>query len=175
MKTESAHALALLFEVDRATMLRALKTTPADGGESTSRPTWKVSTASNALAAHRASIGRVDHRHNGNGSGNYNGNADITFQDPVLMQLFAQLDEANASLRALPALDARRRAAVAMVPLIARVDMATRQRGKLNGLDGDGVNLRADALYALQLRGLEGPCDWTTAETWAAMSEKAEA
>jgi hypothetical protein len=123
------------------------------------------------LAAHRASVARVDSRQHSNGGGN----ADIYFQDPVLMQLYAQLDEANARLRALPTLDARRDAAVGMIGLIGRVDTATRQRGTLNGLDADGVNLRADALYALQLRGLERSCSWGTNEVWAAMAEKAEA
>ncbi|KJC44813.1 hypothetical protein UP09_14275 [Bradyrhizobium sp. LTSP885] len=169
MKTESANALSQLFEIDRATMLRALRTTPPDAGDG-SRPTWKVSTAANALAAHRASVARVDSRQHLNRNGT--ASADTNYQDPLLVQLHAQFDEANARLRTLPTLEARRRAAIDMVPVIGRVDAALRERGRLNGLDADAVDLRADSLYALQLRKFEAPCQWTIAEVWAAMAER---
>jgi hypothetical protein len=168
MKTESAHALSLLLEIDRATMLRALRNVAPDAGDGTSRPTWKVSTAANALAAHRAAMARADSRQHLNGGGG--GSSD--WQDAVLTQLFAQQDEADKKMRALPTLAGRRAAAIAMIPLISRVDAATRERGKLNSADASSVDLRADSLHQLHLRGLEAVCEWTTAETWEAMSEK---
>jgi hypothetical protein len=171
MQTYSQNKLAEMLEVDRATIQRCLRTTPPDAGEDTSRPTWRIATAANSLAAHRASIGRVDHRHPHNGGGG-NGSTDTMFQDRLLTQLFAEQDEAMARLRTLPTLDGRRKAAIAMVPLISRVDAAVRQRGKLNGLDSDAVDLRADSLYMLQLREFEKVCEWDQAQVRAAMAEK---
>jgi hypothetical protein len=166
MRTESANMLSQLLEIDRATMLRALRNVPPDNAKNPDRPTWKVSTAMNALIAHRASTGRADSRRQYDGRGDFNSN----WQDPLLVQLFAQQDEADAAMRKLPTLEGRRKAAIGMISLIMQVDKATRERGKINGGDHDAVDLRADSIYMLTLRGFEAPCAWSHAETWEAMN-----
>jgi hypothetical protein len=120
----------------------------------------------NALMAHRASTGRASRRRQydiGVSTGE-------KWQDPLLVQFYEQQDEADRAMRGQPTLEARRKAAVAMVPLISRVDAATRERGRINGLDPDAVDMRADILYQMTMRGIEAPCDWNQSETWAAMS-----
>jgi hypothetical protein len=164
--TESINALASAFECDRQTLVKALRHVTPDAEVVTGRPTWKVSTAMNALIAHRASTGRVDSRRQ-----QFNGGGDAAdWQDPVLAQLFAQQDEAEAGMAAQPTLAGRRKAALAMVPLLGRIDTALRERGRLNGQDPDLCDYRADQLYFVGLRAFEKPCEWSEAETRSAMS-----
>jgi hypothetical protein len=167
MKTESTNKLAEIFEVDRATMQRALRSVLPDSEVTPGRPCWKLSTAMNALVAHRASTGRADSRRRRD-TGDY----DANWQDPLLVQLYAQQDEADDKMRKQPTLEARRAAAIGMIPLISRVDAATRERGKINGGNPDAVDMRADVLYQMQLRGLEECCQWSHEETWTAMSDE---
>jgi len=64
MKTHSLNNLAESFEVDRSTMVRALKNTLPDAEVTFGRPTWKISTAASALEQHRRrtgnSVGKTD-------------------------------------------------------------------------------------------------------------------
>jgi hypothetical protein len=53
MQTFPVNALAEQFEVDRSTMLRAMRNVPPDLVKKGNRPTWKVATAASALEAHR--------------------------------------------------------------------------------------------------------------------------
>jgi hypothetical protein len=53
MQTFPLNALAEQFEVDRSTMVRAMRNVPADMVKSGNRPTWKTATAARALEAHR--------------------------------------------------------------------------------------------------------------------------
>jgi hypothetical protein len=170
MKVETPSRLSELFEVDRATMLRALRDVPADSETTPGRPLYKVSTGMNALVKHRAATGRTSGRRQQQDVDS--GGVDAAWQDSGLVRLYAELDEADGSMRKLPTLAARRKAAVAMIPLIARVDQAIRQRGRANGQDADTIDMRSDLLYQLQLRGLEQPCGWTQSETWNAMNSE---
>jgi hypothetical protein len=167
MKTETANSLAMLFEVDRGTMLRALKNTLPDEERTPGRPKYKVATAARALESHRLNTGRAGSRRSGSGGASI----DVGSQDPILTEIYSELDAAEAAMRALPTLEARRKAAIAMIPLIRRVDAETRERGKINGGDPDNVGMRADVLYQMTLRGLEEPCRWSHEEAWAAMSD----
>ena len=167
MKTETTNSLAILFEIDRGTMLRALKNTLPDEERTPGRPKYKVATAAKALENHHLSTGRVNSR-NSRGSG---GSADTAWQDPILARIYSDLHAAEAAMRALPSLDQRRKAAVSkMAPLISRMAQATLERGKANGLDPGHAELLSDKLYFLALRGLEEPCGWTQNETWTAMN-----
>jgi hypothetical protein len=103
MQTFPLNALAEQFEVDRSTMVRAMRGVPPDLVKRGNRPTWKTATAARALEAHRAKT------NGGNGP------------DPTLTALYVQFDDAEKAMRALPTLD-ERRAARDMVPLIAHVD-----------------------------------------------------
>jgi hypothetical protein len=53
MQTFSLNALAESFEIDRSTMVRAMRGVAPDLVKSGNRPTWKTATAARALEAHR--------------------------------------------------------------------------------------------------------------------------
>jgi hypothetical protein len=84
--------------------------------------------------------------------------------------VYSEWDAAEAAMRKLKSLGERRKAAIAMGPMLAHMDKVTRERGVVNGNDSELVHLRADKLYMLALRGFEEPCGWTQSEAWAAMS-----
>jgi hypothetical protein len=167
VKTHSINNLSLELEVDRATLVRALRDVAPDAGSETSRPTYKILTAVNALAVQRAKNPRADGRKNFN-MGTENGYDN--WRDPLLMQLFAQQDQAEEFMASQPTLEDRRKAAVAMVPLLGNVHTAIRERGRANRHDPDLCDYRADQLYLVGLRAFEKPCEWSEAETRSAMS-----
>ena len=155
--THTAHALSELLETDRSTMIRCLRSVPPDA-QTKGRPTWKISTAARALEAHRRK-----------GEGHSSGGA-----DPALQLLFDRHFAAEARMRALPTLAARREAAHAMIPAIVEMDKATRQTGVLNGHDSDVVHMRADHMLRLYARGIEGPCEWTHDQVWEMFNDDDE-
>ena len=57
MQTYSLNALAESFEIDRSTMVRALKNTQPDAEVTSGRPTWKIASAARALESHRRKAG----------------------------------------------------------------------------------------------------------------------
>jgi hypothetical protein len=170
MKTESVNSLAEQFEVDRGTMVKALRNVPPDAAKTPNRPQWKISTAARALEAHRRSVGRVDSRRPVVRTSEA---VDPDWQDPILVAAYKELDAADAAMRKLSTIVARRKAARAMGPLINRVDLLTRQRGKANGQLEELVDLRADNMMLLTMRGLEGPCSWVLDECWCVVNEAA--
>jgi hypothetical protein len=158
LQTYPLNALAEQFEVDRSTMVRAMRNVPPDLVKRGNRPTWKTSTAAKALEAHRRKSS------GGNGTG----------PDPTLTAMFAKYDQLEAAMRALPTLEARRQAARDMAPFIAELDEASRRIGIRNGQDEELVHLRADAMYQLYLRGIEGPCEWTHEQAFEVMAGEFE-
>jgi hypothetical protein len=154
MKTFAVNGIADLLERDRATVIRALRDVPADAVER-GQPRWKMVTAVAALHDHR----RPD------------GGQDRAQVDPELSAAYEQVDEANSAMRKLETVEARRRAAKAMGPLITATDAMTRRVGLANGNDPELVHLRADKLYQLYLRGLELPCGWSSEQTWSAICQ----
>lgn len=160
MLTFPANALAEQFEVDRSTMLRALRGVPPDLTKKGNRPTWKTATAARALERHHR-------KQDGGGHG-----GGVT--DPTLQALFDEHFAAEARMRALPTLASRREAARRMLPLIIEMDKATRKVGIASGQDSDHVHLRADQMLRLYARGIEGPCEMTHDEVWTMMFAEAE-
>ena len=154
MRSFGVNAIAELLERDRGTVIRALRDVPADAVER-GQPRWKMTTAVAALQEH----GRPD------------GGRHRDQMDPRLAAAYAQLDAADSAMRKLKALEARRRAAKAMGPLIAETDAMTRRIGQANGNDPELVHMRADQLFQLYLRGLETPCGWSSEQTWSAMAQ----
>jgi hypothetical protein len=57
MQTHSINSLSEMFEIDRSTAVRALKSVPADAEKTKGRPTYKVSTFAKALERHRRNVG----------------------------------------------------------------------------------------------------------------------
>jgi hypothetical protein len=131
MQTHALNALAEAFEVDRSTMVRAMRNVPADLVKRGNRPTWKTSTAAKALEAHRRK---------GGGGGNSVG------IDTGLAALYARFDQEDAALRLLPTLEARRLAARGMAGLITEIDRAVRAHGGSVGADPDFTALKTDKM-----------------------------
>ena len=129
MKTYSLNSLAESFEIDRSTMVRALKNTLPDAEVTHGRPTWKIATAARALEQHRGK------------TGNSAGNSDSASHgynpiDPKLQSLYLQLDAADATLRALPTLAQRRAAAIeSLRPIIDATQRMQRIVGRENHQD----------------------------------------
>jgi hypothetical protein len=155
MKTFAVNGIADLLERDRGTVIRALRDVPADAVER-GQPRWKMVTAVAALHEH----GRPDGGH------------DRDQTDPQLAAAYEQVDEANSAMRKLTTLEARRRAARAMGPLITATDAMTRKVGLANGNDPELVHLSADKLFQLHLRGMELPCGWSFEQTWSAIANR---
>jgi hypothetical protein len=162
MQTFSLNSLSESFECDRGTMVKALRDVPPDFEKSKTRPEWKISTASRALEAHRRSIGRLPQRPNKRIAVNNE-------IDPRLQRHYDTFDEADASMRRLKTVEARRQAAIGMGPQIAKMDALQRQISLDNGIDQELTDLRCDQLFFLYLRGFETPCSWSQSETWAAV------
>jgi hypothetical protein len=164
MQTFSLNSLSESFECDRGTLVKALRDVPADFEKSKTRPEWKISTAARALDAHRHRTGRAD-RHSTGRSSRENVDGAI---DPRLQRHYDAFDEADASMRRLKTVEARRQAAISMGPQIAKMDTLQRQLSLDNGNDEELTELRSDRLFLLCLRGLEGPCNWSMSDVWEA-------
>jgi hypothetical protein len=159
MQTFSLNALAESFEVDRSTMVRAMRGVAPDLVKKGNRPTWKTATAARALEAHRRKQG-------GNGSGGH-----VNFE---LQRMFIELEETDAEMRAIETLEGRRAfARETFLPLVREVDAAMRADGRVQGEPEMVTDLRCDAhLRLLVVAGLSPEatrgCDWTAAEAWDA-------
>jgi hypothetical protein len=164
MQTHSTNSLAEMFEVDRATIVKALRNVPPDSEKTKGRPTFKVSTAARALDAHR--------RNSGNAIGNRKDHGSV---DPRTAIIYSELDAAEAAMRELSTLAKRRVLAVnTLRPIIDQMQRMFIVVGGLNGEDTSFTGLKSDDLYRLALRGLENPCQWSTNETWTAMNAETD-
>ena len=169
MQTNSLNFLAEQFEVDRGTLAKAMRNVPPDFEKTKGRPQWKISTAARALEAYRKNSDRTI-----GGRNNHLASTDDGWRDPILTTLYAEYDKADATMRKLPSLDARRKAAIAMAPMIARMDRKIRERGVENGNGGELTGLRADQIFRLCMRGFERCCGWSQAEVWEVMDVTAD-
>lgn len=157
MKTFTAAAHAEAFEVDRNTMVRALRNTPPDLEKTKGRPTYKVATAARALEKHR---GGADTRPAG-----------IDANDQALATAYTELDAAIASMEAAPSLEDRRSIAVNIVkPLLTTTDRMLRAASIAAGHDPELASLRADHLQLVMMRGFESPCSWTFDQAMSALN-----
>jgi hypothetical protein len=164
MQTHSTNSLAEMFEVDRSTIVKALRNVPPDSEKTKGRPTFKVSTAARALDAHR--------RISGNAIGNRKGHGSV---DPRMAIVYSELESAEAAVCALPTLAKRRAFAMnTMRPIIDHMQRLIIVVGGLSGEDPAFTGLKSDDLYRLALRGLETPCQWSTSETWTAMNAETD-
>lgn len=150
METFTLNRLSEMLEVDRATMLRALKNTPADAEKSKGKPTFKIATAARALEQHRRASGTSTP---GNGVS-------------ALPPEFAAFDRAFDAMEALPTLAKRRAAAIKLIPVIDAMMKAMRQHAAANREDPYVTGLRGDEIYRLTLVGFRVPCQWDHDEVW---------
>jgi hypothetical protein len=101
VQTYSVNSLAEQLEIDRGTMVRALKNVLPDAEVTSGRPTYKIATAAAALEAHRrcTSIRQTKTpTHNA--------------IDPRLQPFYDAIDRAETAMRKLKTLPARRAAAI---------------------------------------------------------------
>jgi hypothetical protein len=98
VQTYSLNALAESFEVDRSTMLRAMRGTPPDEVKKGNRPAWKTSTAAKALERYRQKK-----NHGGNGGDSYR----LALVDKI-EAAFNELDRQFKRLQAEADLEKRR-------------------------------------------------------------------
>jgi hypothetical protein len=148
----SINAAAEILERDRRTITKSLRHTPPDGKEN-NQPRWRLKTILEALAAMQpapaaAPTGQID---------------------PELAELYLRFDASEATMKKLKTVDARRKASRAMAPLLAQIDAQARRSGLDNGVDPELVELRADRLFQIYLRGFESCNDWNHDEAWQAM------
>jgi hypothetical protein len=152
MQTFSLNTLAESFEVDRSTMVRAMRGVAPDLVKRGNRPQWKVATASRALAAHRRK---------------HDGGNDTSNRDPELERLANEFEDRLAALRKLPALEDRRAAARGLAPLIDEVGRASRAVGRRNG-NGEMADIISYQMMVLMTRGFCEPCGWNSDEAFSA-------
>jgi hypothetical protein len=150
----SINGASEILERDRRTVGKALRHTPPDGKER-GVARYRLKTIIDALS--KMQLAPVS--------------APADQIDPQLARLYAEFDERDAAMRKLQTLDARRKAAVAMAPLIAEMDTLMREVGIANGQDPELVDLRSDKLFMLYLRGFEAPCAWSMSEVWDAVND----
>jgi hypothetical protein len=85
---------------------------------------------------------------------------------------FQAYDRAQAKLEGLESVEARRAFARAELgPLCREAISLMRQRDQDSGLHEEHVSLRGDRIYALMVRGIEGPCNWTSSEAWSVLDQ----
>jgi hypothetical protein len=151
MKLFSVNALAELLELDRQTVVRALRGTPADGKER-GQPRYKMKTAVTAMERHSGS----------DGNGQSNGNSGNAPNPPE----YSQFDTAFAALEALPTLPARRKAAIAIMPKLHAMIAALVVQGRDGDEHPQHTQLRGERVYQLMMLGFQSPCQWSHDEVW---------
>jgi hypothetical protein len=166
MQTFPLNALAEQLEVDRSTMVKAMRDVRADLVKPGNRPTWKIATAAKALAAYKQRLADAQRRKHESG-GTERVNAE-------LQEMFGQLNAADAEMRAIGSLSGRRAfAKKTLLPLLHEVDRAMRADGKACGEDERLTPLRCDQHLRVFLVSGLGPdatngCDWSPSECWSA-------
>jgi hypothetical protein len=145
----SLNKLAGMLDVDRATLLRALKDTPADAG-SERKPLFRVSTAIKALDHHR---GKPDRRRKPD-----NGGGEVTLD---LATRFAKLDQLRERVEQAPTIrEARRIMRTEFFPTLAETNRAMREHAEMVGEDGRLTGLRVAEHERIQIVTLREPCRW---------------
>jgi hypothetical protein len=168
MLTHPANALAEILEVDKSTMLKALRSTPPDLTRKGNRPTWRVGTASKALLAYKQRLADEKRRKEEAKNG---GTERVNTE---LQGMFDQLMAADAEMRAIGSLAGRRAfAKKTLLPLLRQVDRVMRDDARANGEPEMVTGLRCDEHLRLFVVAGLGPdatngCDWTPSQAWDA-------
>jgi phage host-nuclease inhibitor protein Gam len=124
MQTFSLNALSEQFEVDRGTMVRALKNVSPDAEKTKGRPTFKTSTAAKALERHRRNVGTS----NGGGS---NGSRRLGEIADELERLCGEADAATKVVKSKRTLAAKQPHSRAAMVLINRIDALFKESNDL--------------------------------------------
>jgi hypothetical protein len=140
MQMFSINAASLLLERDRRTVTKAMFGVPPDAKEK-KQPRWKMSTIVDALDRH-------------GGSNNYtNGNSAAANANRP--PEYSQFDAAFATLEKLPTLQARRKAAIKIMPVLHNMIAALGRQGRRGGEHPQHTQLRGDAVYRVTMAGFQ--------------------
>jgi hypothetical protein len=174
MQTYPLNALAEQFEVDRSTMVKAMRDVPTDLVKPGNRPTWKIATAEKALAAYKQRIADTRrYKEEAKNEGSERVNAE-------LQAMFDQLMAADAEMRAIGSLSGRRAfAKKTLLPLLRSVDRAMRDDGRAHGEPHMLTDLRCDQHLRVFLVSGLGPDasnspEWSPSECWGAYNAGAD-
>jgi hypothetical protein len=116
MQTYTLNRAAEMLEVDRSTMVRALKNTPPDA-EKGKRQSFKISTAARALERHRAAVGTSTP-----GGGSSYASVRINQIADELERLCREADEGTKLVASLPDLEAKQPHSRSTMVLINQID-----------------------------------------------------
>jgi hypothetical protein len=148
----SVNRLASMLDVDRQTMVRALKDTAADAG-SEKKPLFRVSTAVAALDRHR---GKPDRRRKQSDGG------DVAF-NRELERMFLRLDELRDKIEATPTVEGRLTLLrERFFSLVSETCRAMRADGESIGEDDVRLSLRVDAFERMQVITMRHLVGWNT-------------
>ena len=157
-KLFSAFAASELLGRDRQTLVRCLRNVPPDGKER-GAPRWAMDTIFAAMEKH-------NRNNEGNGgSNNYtngHGNSGNVPNPPA----YAAFDVAFAALEKLPTLEARRKAAIKIMPTLHAMIAALVVQGREVGQHPEHTDLRGQAVYRMTMIGFQGPCEWSHDQVW---------
>jgi hypothetical protein len=149
----SVNRLAAMFDVDRQTMVRALKDTPADAG-SERKPLFRVSTAVDALHRHTKKPDGRRQTSNGVVAG------DIGYE---LQRMFIQLDSLREKIAATATVKERiRLLREKFFPLLAATGRAMREDGDSVNEDDVRLTLRVEAHERTQMLTLRHLVNWNS-------------
>jgi hypothetical protein len=148
----SINRLASMLDVDRQTLVRALKDTPPDAG-SERKPLFRVSTAVGAMDHH---WGKPDRRRKENGGGAVNYD---------LARMYLRLDDLRDRVEGAETVEERRRLMrEQFFGLLAETTAAMRADSKQNGEDERCGGLRIAEHERIQLVTLRHCCEWNSDE-----------
>jgi hypothetical protein len=91
-------------------------------------------------------------------------------QDQAMAAMHSRFDSAYNKMISLPTLSARRKASIALAPMLDEIHCTLRAHGRNIGVGAELADYRADHLLFLYQRGFEAPCQWTENEVREAMS-----
>jgi hypothetical protein len=152
----SINRLASMLDVDRATLLRALKDTPADAG-SEPKPLFRVSRAVKALDHHRGKLDRRRKSDNGGGA--------VTVDQQRMFVMFVRLDDLHGKIEGAETVEERRRLMrEEFFPLLPATTTAMREDSKQSGEDERYGGLRIHEHERMQLVTLRHCCGWNSDE-----------
>ena len=149
----SVNRLSIMLDCDRQTLARALKKTPADAGTD-KKPLFRVSTAVEALEAHR---GRPDRRRKTSDGG---GHVDVELQ-----RMFIKLDDLHGEIAGAATIEARRKLMrEEFFPLNFATTRAMTEASRRCGEDREFGSLRIAEHERVQLMTLRQVCGWNADE-----------
>jgi hypothetical protein len=155
--TFTINAATELLESDRRKIQKALRNVPPDA-KVKGQQQWRIKTILDALDKLPGAVKATTQNNRRSSIGNTH---DDGWRDPRIVAATEEVDEAYEALCKLPTLAARRAAAKKLGEKLVINHMSFLRWSVENGNSKELTNYRADQIFFLMLRCLEGPCQWT--------------